>query len=456
MFKYVNITYNYARLGFNLLYIYYKDIDIKNNDYWVNKLTNNIENCGCMMIKCIQWILPKLQLIHGTTNISKKFNIFYDNCNIHSIEDTKKIFNSEFNSSLEDNFKIIKLIGSGSIGQVYLAENIHNYKRYAIKVNHPNILQEYKVFYIFIKLILLFINYTDYIPVNDIYEFITSMKSQINLKNECYFNKEFQEIYKNEETFIIPKVLLCTENILIMDYINGEVYKSNEDNPYGDFKKLSLLSIFVNNNCLNNIVHGDLHLGNWRIIRNNNRYKLVIYDFGFCFHISREEFIIIDDLLTSDEKKNVIDKFFKYYLSKDYNSDIDEESYKQEYNILVEKYNSIFSPRLDDFLNDLLQLCISNHILLSSTCLNGFLLFLQLSGFYEKVDVLSTGSDYPKYIKNIINQCKSYDICDDLVNYLESKVKENNVKSAFNNDFSGLESLACLCSNESIKEKSEP
>ena len=196
MFKYISISCNYLKLSINLLYIYYKNIDIKNNEYWVDKLKDNIENCGCMMIKCIQWILPKLQLIHGTTDISEKFNIFYDNCNIHSIEDTKKIFNSEFNSSLEDNFKLIKLIGSGSIGQVYLAENIHNKQQFAIKVNHPNILKEYKVFYIFIRFILLFIDYKDYIPVSDIYEFITSMKSQINLKNECYFNKEFQEIYK--------------------------------------------------------------------------------------------------------------------------------------------------------------------------------------------------------------------------------------------------------------------
>ena len=447
MFKYISISCNYFKLSVNLLYIYYKNIDIKNNEYWVDKLKNNIENCGCMMIKCIQWILPKLQLIHGNTEISEKFNIFYDNCNIHALEDTKIIFKSEFNSALEDNFKIIKLIGSGSIGQVYLAENIHNKQQYAIKVNHPNILKEYKVFYIFIRFILLFINYKDYLPVSDIYEFITSMKSQINLKNECYFNKEFQEIYKDEDTFIIPKVLLCTENILIMDYINGEIYKDNPDNPYGDFKKLSLLSIFVNNNCLNNVVHGDLHLGNWRIIRNNNRYKLVIYDFGFCFHISREEFIIIDDLLTCDEKGKFMDRFFNYYLSKDYNSEVIYENHKIEYNLLVKKYESIISFRLDDFLNDILHLCISSRVLLSSSCLNGFLLFLQLSGFYDKVDVLSTSSDYPKYIKNIINQCKGYDICDDLVNYLETKVKENDVKSAFSNDFSGLESLAHLCSN---------
>ena len=100
-----------------------------------------------------------------------------------------------------------------------------------------------------------------------------------------------------------------------------------------NFKKLSLLSIFVNNNCINNVVHGDLHLGNWRIIRNNNRYKLVIYDFGFCFHISREEFIIIDDLLTSDKKGEVMDRFFNYYLSKNYNSDVIYENHKNEYNL---------------------------------------------------------------------------------------------------------------------------
>ena len=53
--------------------------------------------------------------------------------------------------------------------------------------------------------------------------------------------------------------------------------------------------------------------------------------FGFCFHISREEFIIIDDLLTSDKKGEVMDRFFNYYLSKNYNSDVIYENHNLQY-----------------------------------------------------------------------------------------------------------------------------
>ena len=43
-------------------------------------------------------------------------------------------------------FEIIDILGSGSIGQVYLIRNIETKKEYALKVIHPNIYKEYVIF----------------------------------------------------------------------------------------------------------------------------------------------------------------------------------------------------------------------------------------------------------------------------------------------------------------------
>lgn len=452
MFQYIKKIYYHIKLSINLSWLYYKNIDIRNNLYWINIIKNDINNCGCMMIKCTQWILPKLQLMYKDTLISKELNIYYEKCNIHSIKDTEKIFVNELNISIYDNFKIIKLLGSGSIGQVYLVENIHNGNKYALKINHPNIIIDYHIFYLFYKFILLFINYKKYIPIHNINDFIISLKSQTNLKNECNYNKCFQQLYKGNDIFIIPKIHICTENILIMDYIHGEKYEISEksENIYNDFKKMSLLSIFVNYNCLNNIVHGDLHGGNWRIVlKEKSKYQLIIYDYGFCFTINREEYLIIDNLFTSDNKEYVLKDFFDYYINQTYNKHLENSNYIKDVEKLKNKYKNKYSPRLEIFIKDVLEVCIDNEILLTSSCLNGFLLFLQLSGYYDNIKILSSDSNYPKYINNLINQCKDYNICDDLVKYLENKIIEEKVESLFENNFEDFKSLESLCLKKS-------
>ena len=90
----LNIIYclcNYLSLLINIGYIYTSKIDINSNEYWIKKLKNNIETCGCMSIKCIQWILPRYQSLYPDTKLSKEFSIFYEHCHVHSINHTENL-----------------------------------------------------------------------------------------------------------------------------------------------------------------------------------------------------------------------------------------------------------------------------------------------------------------------------------------------------------------------------
>ena len=62
MIQYICKTYNYIKLLYHIRYIYSNSIDINKDIYWIDILKDDINNCGCMAIKCIQWILPRYEL----------------------------------------------------------------------------------------------------------------------------------------------------------------------------------------------------------------------------------------------------------------------------------------------------------------------------------------------------------------------------------------------------------
>ena len=85
------------------------------------------------------------------SNLVTELNKLYDNCGVHNIEHTEYIYKTLFNKDFKDKYKILEILGSGSIGQVYKIEDIHTKHIYALKVNHPNLDNEYKLFSLFIK-----------------------------------------------------------------------------------------------------------------------------------------------------------------------------------------------------------------------------------------------------------------------------------------------------------------
>ena len=435
--------YNYLGLFINVGYIYVLKIDINSNEYWINKLKNNIESCGCMSIKCIQWILPRYQLLYPDTKLSKKFSLFYEHCHVHSIEHTEIMFMKSFNISIYDRFNIIKLIGSGSIGQVYLIEDINTEKQYALKINHPNIKNEYYIFNFFIKSILCIIDYKKFIPINDINEFIISMKNQIDLRNEYNYNEIIYDIYKDNDFIVIPKIYINKSNILIMDYIDGNEFNIDTIGEYNSYKILTLLSIFTNNNCLYNISHGDLHKGNWKVIYDEEikEYKIVIYDYGFCFNIDSDEYKTIDTIVKTDDKLSTMELFVNYYSNKEYNKNLDKGILRIEYNKLINKYKHNNSIKLGPFINILLEYCIDNNLLITSTCINGFLMYLQLSSFYDKVDITSKHSTHTSYLLQVSTYCKANNICPLLIDYMDEQIKKNDYKCSMLKDFSKFEGL---------------
>ena len=83
--------FNYLKLGIWSTLYYFKP-----NDITFNIIVNNIKNCGPIVIKLTQWILPKIESMYDIDKYDQKNEWFnkleevYENCEFHSLDYTKQ------------------------------------------------------------------------------------------------------------------------------------------------------------------------------------------------------------------------------------------------------------------------------------------------------------------------------------------------------------------------------
>ena len=99
MFLYFKYIKNYVKLFYNL-YKYKKS----EKKLYIDNIINIVKDNGCMLIKMIQWGLPRYIMLYGENNLTKDLSIFYNNCPIHDISHTEKIYYENFNENIYDKY----------------------------------------------------------------------------------------------------------------------------------------------------------------------------------------------------------------------------------------------------------------------------------------------------------------------------------------------------------------
>ena len=113
------------------------------------------------------------------------------------------------------------------------------------------------------------------------------------LLKQCDFNNEvanallFSNNLKNTKNIVIPHVYKhfteALNEIIVMDYLDGQIAKNV---PIEEFKihvDTTLQTHFFESLFLHNIFHGDFHLGNIILMKNNT---IGIIDFGIVYNIA--------------------------------------------------------------------------------------------------------------------------------------------------------------------------
>lgn len=303
--------YNYTKLfcWISLFFVNFKIYGRCNLDI-LQILLRNIQKTSSLGTKCIQKITPYMKMTNCDEKIINILNSTYENNEYHDDEFTIQTFYNDFNIKLSEKYEIIEKISSGSIGQVYKIKGIKDNKFYAMKVVHPFIKRQIG----FIKKIINLFDLNRY-TFFELDIFIKNYEKETNFIHEAYNMKNFYKFYKNNERIIIPKLYDFSENIIIMEYIEGVNIESLSDYEKGKYTTFGIL--FCNNNkAILNFNHGDMHYGNFKKYKENS---IIIYDFGFCYDI--EDVNIVDalencwhSLLNHKEAKESFNTSMKYII----------------------------------------------------------------------------------------------------------------------------------------------
>lgn len=321
LYKTAKYCYYFHKLLFTLFLV-----NIYPRRFLLDILQSDVQNAGCIVIKLVQWLHTRNDIFRvkstndkdnkshhhhhhsSPSQILEIFNGIYEHCKIHDMEYTRQVFAEEFSENFDD---VIELdsdydIRSGSVAQVYKGRfrNITSKSDYgdiAIKVVHPDI--QYQIIFPYIYYcayhFLSRLRITTGTPFN-IYSFFDNYIKQIDMQREASNMRRFYNEYRDNPFFIIPEPILWSKNILIMKYHDGESIDKLENTMsiYNKSNILLYMTLFIKSTIFTeSLYHGDLHNGNWKIVKTNNNtntntnipYRIIIYDFGYCIESNEKE-----------------------------------------------------------------------------------------------------------------------------------------------------------------------
>jgi predicted unusual protein kinase regulating ubiquinone biosynthesis (AarF/ABC1/UbiB family) len=293
------------------------------NDKIYDNLLFELSNINIIFIKIFQWLSSEKKINKKYLILLNKYldNSPYDNS---SIDKNTLINLLEFSKNNNYNLELPSFIPykSGSINLVFIGY-LDN-KKIIIKMLRKNIkkkVEESIIFFYYIGYIFYVIFYF-YNLQDIIYDVINKNKNilleQINLKKEVENIKLFKNKYKKSDYIIIPNIYEeftnKFNNLIIMDYIEGDIIYNIKNEDKEEFKKLYIKYIY--SFLEKEIIHGDLHIGNILFCKINNKYKLGLIDFGIIYLLNKNELNLSYKLLQTNNLEDFLKTFI--YLLKDF------------------------------------------------------------------------------------------------------------------------------------------
>ena len=423
------------------------------NESNYNHLKNMVFKNGCITIKFAQWYISNLRIKKdlNTKKFCKYFEDIFEQCPYHDESETEIAFQRNFGIKLYDMVEKDSMItvASGSIGQVYKAKLKDTEELVAIKVKHPNVNQDMDKY----KYLLSIINWLkkfDYFKKKyylqfDLNEFMEDLFTQANFNIEAKNAKKFNKLYKNNPMIYIPKVINHTKDIIISEYVRGDIFE-DLSNYHKAKIAINLYCFLTDSAVIKNFVHTDLHCRNWKARKiNDNNYQLVIYDCALTSFVKNKDSLkMLWEIFEYDNQEDNLIYLLKNYLIKEGTVDSQLE------NLIRTIYRKFNETNLDFsyFSNDLLETLKKNQFIMDKSMTSIFLIYSLAMEFLTEVNITNSESKNinNRYliIKNnifdLLTFCQTTNSYIELQQYLKEKINKISIEeTSLDNLFSDLQ-----------------
>lgn len=245
-------------------------------------------------------------------------------------------------------------IASASIGQVYRGRLVGG-DEVVIKVQRPGIKPKIKLDLVLVKILAqrvvqAYPELASFNIVGFVEDFGSIMMKELDFTNEASNMMRFTDMFKNDPRCYIPKVYthLCTQKLLIMEYIDGLRPDDIEGLKAGGYDTQEIaengVHIILTMILKHGFFHADPHPGNI-FIRGNNQFVLI--DHGMCATLKPKQINgLINFLLGfSSKDSHKITKALLQLTETGYLKD--QEDLEFEIDELIKKYSFMSYEQVD-------------------------------------------------------------------------------------------------------------
>jgi predicted unusual protein kinase regulating ubiquinone biosynthesis (AarF/ABC1/UbiB family) len=455
---------------------FFSDPELLHSKSYLSKIKKNILNCGCISIKFTQWIVSKLKGSDDNekySDVIEELEVLFDNCKYHDFKHTEDTFTDSLGMDISDiiDMNTLESIASGSIGQVYRAKFKDNcnlgsnngpnskfdFKEdIIIKVKHPD-LEYIKTYQMILINFLALLQKIPYFKTKlqlhiNFSDFIDMVNKQIDFNVEAVNCNKFQEIYKDNEYIVIPRIFKYSSSIIIASYEGGDYFFDISEYQKNKVA-INLLALVGDMTLVQNFMHGDMHIKNWKVRKYKDNYQIVLYDFGICFSGPENEYN--RQLWKAGEQQNV-KKIIELFMSEIAYDNINKDKL---INSLMDGFTAICEEpfNMNIVFSKLTYLFSVNNIIINSIFLNVLLFMCLIEDIFKKTNLICINDcgrvNTFKLAKNqkldVIAFCKTHNVYPDLLAYYESEVKS--IVEFENENIRGKKAKGILKDKDSIK-----
>lgn len=394
-----------ASYGFG--HIYNTRIRSRDKEQDARNLRRAFEELGPSFIKIGQIISTRRDLLPG--NYIQELSKLRDDAPPFSYDEMRRIFNEDFEMSLEDVFEFVdeKPLASASVAQVHKARLLTG-EDVVIKVQRPeieeNLLRDIRLFSRIVSMAPNTVKEMLVDADSAFSEMLETTKIELDFRNEAKYLVKFRELNQNIKAITAPKpyLTLTSKRVLVEEYIDGiKGLDSAKITTSGYDKKdiaEKLMYSFLSQVFHDGYFHGDPHQGNLMI----RDQQIVFVDFGITGELSsdiRENLIKLIKALVLEDIETMMNILLQMAIVK---TKVDRFSLSEDlsdfYNIYVSR--SFKNIDMSTFFSDVLyithkyKMIMPNDFLLlakSLTILEGV-----ISELHPDINILKIASSYMK------------------------------------------------------------